>query len=90
MVPEIGSKTEIIFCDFGPFFALLPPSHIYTCAINEDHMIYGPTDRNFHHFGPFFALSAPLTKWKIRILALKKATGDIILHICSINDNHNV
>ena len=26
MVPEIWSMTERIFCDFGPFFALLPPS----------------------------------------------------------------
>ena len=25
MIPEIWSLTEIIFCHFGPFFALLPP-----------------------------------------------------------------
>ena len=25
MVPEIWSKTNIIFCHSGPFFALLPP-----------------------------------------------------------------
>ena len=25
MVPEIQSKTDRIFCHFGPFFALLPP-----------------------------------------------------------------
>ena len=25
MVPEIRSDTDIIFCRFGPFFALLPP-----------------------------------------------------------------
>ena len=26
MVPEIRSETDKIFCHFGPFFALLPPS----------------------------------------------------------------
>ena len=25
MVPEIWSATDRIFCQFGPFFALLPP-----------------------------------------------------------------
>ena len=26
MVPEIWSETDRIFCHYGPFFALLPPS----------------------------------------------------------------
>ena len=36
------------------------------------------------HFCPFSAL----TTWKIKILKLEKTPGDIILHICTINDNH--
>ena len=27
MVPEIWRVTDRIFCDFGPFFALLPPNN---------------------------------------------------------------
>ena len=27
MVPEISSTTDIIFCNFGLFFALLPPQN---------------------------------------------------------------
>ena len=45
---------------------------------------------NFYHFRPFFALS-PLTTQKIKTLKLKKTLGDIIiLHICTINDNHMI
>ena len=28
MVPEIWSVTDRIFCNFGPFFALLPPDNL--------------------------------------------------------------
>ena len=35
------------------------------------------------HFLPF----QPLTTSKIKILTLKKTPGDIIFHICAINDN---
>ena len=49
--------------------------------------IQGVKDRNFvilRHLCP----SSPLTTQKVKILKLKKTTGDIvILHICTINDN---
>ena len=46
------------------------------------------TDRNFCHFGPFFSPFRSLTTWKIKILKLKKTSGDIIiLYICTINYN---
>ena len=47
------------------------------------------TDRNFCHFGHFLPFS-PLTSWKIKILQLKKKTPEdiIILHVCTVNDNH--
>ena len=39
--------------------------------------------------GHFVHLFSPLTTWKIKILTLKQTCGDIIiLHICTINDNH--
>ena len=45
----------------------------------------------FCHFRPLFDLSAPLTTRKIKILKLKKASGDItILHICIINDDNHM
>ena len=47
------------------------------------------TDRNFQHFWGHFLPFSPLKTWKIKILTLKKTPGDIIiLHICTINDNH--
>ena len=61
----------------------------YMCTINQDHMIYGSWNimcdrQKFSSFYPF----SPLTTWKIKILTLKKTPGDIIFHICTINDNH--
>ena len=52
-------------------------------------MIYGSWNimcdrQKFSSFYPF----SPLTTWKIKILTLKKTPGDIIFHICTINDNH--
>ena len=37
-----------------------------------------------------FCTFSPLTTWKIKILKLKKIPGHIILHICTINDNHDI
>ena len=69
--------------------------YTYVCTINEDHMIYGSWNItcNRHKFSSFWAISypfSPLTTWKINLLPLKTTTpGDIIiLHICTINDNH--
>ena len=70
--------------------------YTFICTINEDHMIYGSwnirCDRQ--KFSIFWAIFCPvslLTTWKIKILTLKKTTGDTtILHICTINDNHMI
>ena len=57
-------------------------------------MIYGfwniRSDRHkFLSFWVIFCPFSPLTTQKIKILKLKKTTGDIIiLYICTINDNH--
>ena len=63
------------------------------CTINEDQIIYGSwnirCDRHkFLSFCTIFCPFRPLMTWKIKILKLKKTTGDIILHMCNINDNH--
>ena len=55
--------------------------------------IQSETDRIFSHLGPFFALLPPppsLTTQKIKnFQKLKKMHGDtIILHRCTINENH--
>ena len=61
---------------------------------NLDDIIYNSWDREQNiaeigNFRSFFCPFSPLTTWKIKILKLKKTTGDIIiLHICTINDNH--
>ena len=44
---------------------------------------------HFLSFWDILCRFSPLTTWKIKILILKKTPGDIIiLHICTINDNH--
>ena len=64
------------------------------CTRNEDHMIYGSWNitlsrDKFLSFWAIFCPFSPLTTQKIKILKLKKAPGDIIiLHICTINENH--
>ena len=68
--------------------------YIYMSTINGDHMMYGSWNircnrQKFLTFWHTFCPFSPLTIWKIKILTLKKAPGDIIiLHICTINDNH--
>ena len=68
--------------------------YTYMCTINEDHMIYGSCNircnrQTFSTFWAIFCPFSPLTTWKIKVLTLKKTPGDIILlHICTINDNH--
>ena len=43
----------------------------------------------FCYFGPFFALSAPKNSKNQNFEKMKKAPGDIIiLHKCTINENH--
>ena len=53
--------------------------------------IWSATDRILCHFGPFFTLllPPPLTTQKIKILKKwGKKSGDIILYMCTINNNH--
>ena len=65
------------------------------CSINDSHMMYGSWDiecnrQKFLSFWTIFCPSTSLTTWKIKILKnWKKTPGDIIiLHMCTINDNH--
>ena len=68
----------------------------YTCmwTINEDHMIYSSWNIrcNRQKYLSFWAICCPFSRlntWDIKILKMKKTSGDIvILHICTINDNH--
>ena len=64
-------------------------------AITEDHMMYGFWDmecnwQNFLSFRAIFCRFTPLITPKIEILKKwKKPSGDtIILHMCTIHDNH--
>ena len=41
-------------------------------------------------FSPIFCPLTLLTTQKIKILKMKKTPGDIILHLCSTNDNHKM
>ena len=50
--------------------------------------IWSVTNRTFSHFGPFFALLPPNNPEKQAFEKMKKPPGDIILHKCTINDNH--
>ena len=67
----------------------------YTCVTIIWYMvpkISNTMDRTFCHFGPFFALLPPSQPQKMKILKKwKKAPADIIiLHMCTINDNHMI
>ena len=52
--------------------------------------IWSATDRIFFHFGAFFALLPPPNNPKnLNFEKMKQTLGDIIiLHKCTINDNH--
>ena len=68
------------------------------CTINNNHIMYGSWDmdpvtgRFFGHFGLFFALLSPPdphNSKKQNFEKMKKLAGDIIiLHMCTINNNH--
>ena len=69
---------------------------LHICTLKEDHMIYGSrnirSDRQkFLSFWTIFCPFSPLTKWKIKILKLKKTPGHIIiLQKSNINENHMI
>ena len=51
--------------------------------------IWSATDRIFCHFGLFFALLPPNNPKNQNFEKMKKTPGDIIiLHMCTVNDNH--
>ena len=56
------------------------------CMVPE---ISSTTDKFFCHFGPFFTLSPPNNPKNQNFEKMNKISGDIIiLHRCTINDNH--
>ena len=50
--------------------------------------IWSASDRIFCHFEPFFALLPTNNPENLNFEKIKKAPGDIILHMCTKNDNH--
>ena len=64
--------------------------------INDNHMMYGSWDmkcnkQNFLSFRVMFCPFTPLTSQKITIFLKMTTPGDIIiLHKCTINDNHMI
>ena len=69
-------------------YKCVPQMTIIWCMVPE---IWSVTDRIFCHFGLFFAflpLPPPNNLKNLNFEKLKKAPGDIILHLCTINNNH--
>ena len=67
---------------------------LYMCTINDNHMLYGSWDTKcdteffliLDHFLPFYLLTTQKIK---NLKKFKEKPGDvIILHTCTINDNH--
>ena len=58
---------------------------IILCMVPE---IWHTTDRIFCPYGPFFALLPTNNPENQNFDKMKKMPGDIILHICTINDDH--
>ena len=67
---------------------------LHRCTINDNHMMYGSWDierdgQNFLSFWTIFALLPLEQPEKSKFWKNKKKLGDIvILHMCTINDNH--
>ena len=65
---------------------------LHMCTIYENHLMFGSLDfecdwQIFFHFGPHFDLLT--TQKNQNFEKIKKMPGDvIILHMCTINDNH--
>ena len=49
--------------------------------------ILSAVDRIFYHFGPFLALLPSNNLKNQNFEKMEKTPGDIILHMCTINDN---
>ena len=68
---------------------------LHMCTINDNHMMYGSwgmkqDGQNVLSFWTVFCPFNPLTTRKIKILKKWEKTQEniIILHMCTINDNH--
>ena len=73
------------FAGDSTFYTCVPKITVIWCSYWDMEWDW----KNFFSFGSFFALSAPWSTQELKILKLKKTSGDIIiLHICIINDNH--
>ena len=68
------------------FYICVPKITIIWCTVSE---IQNEAYRIFCHFWPFFALLPPNDPKNQNFETMKKIPGDIIiLHMCTINDNH--
>ena len=70
-------------------------SYYHFTNINDSHMIYGSSDmecngQNFLSFWNIFCPFIPPNNLKNQNLKNKKTPRDIILHMCTINDNHMI
>ena len=117
MDPEIPNTLDRIFCHFGPFFALLPPSlttwkikiflkkekttwrydhftHVYHKWQLHDvwFLRYGAWQTKFFVIlDDFLHFYPPYNPKYQNFEKMKTPPGDIILlHMCTINDNHMV
>ena len=105
MVPEIWIVTDRILCNFLftllpplstqkiKIFQKMKKAPrdiiiLQKCAINDNHMKYGSWDmeHNRQDFLSFWTILCPLSTLTPK---MKKAPADIILHMCTINDNHD-
>ena len=95
MVYQIWSATDKFFCDFEPFFALSAPlttQKIKILKLKKTSYAprYGVQQTGFFvHSGLFFAILPPYGPRTSKFLKNEKTPQDIIiLHMCTINDNH--
>ena len=97
MVPQIWSATT--FLSFWTAIQKMKKSPgniiiLQKCNINDNYMMYVSWDtehdgQNFLSFRNIFCPFTPVTTQKIKIWKYEKIPRDIILlHMCTINDNH--
>ena len=68
---------------------------LHMCIKNHDHMMEVPetwseTNIIFCHFGPFFPLLPPNKPKNKNLEKMKKSGDSILLHMCTINQDHMV
>ena len=87
--PEIDSEKDMIFCNFGPFFALLPPYRPSPLPNNPGNQNFVNDKKKFQEILSFYTLHvyhtwksywvifwifSPLATWKINIFTLKNTS----------------